>query len=375
MAGLSKENPFKNVFNQRVIESLADRIKANYSAFEQEHFIEEACAPLEDLGFLERSHHIRDMLYKYLPSDYSEAIHILIKSLGPDLENAGETDWDSFIVMPQCAYVTKYGTQHYDLSMNALYEMTKRFTAEGDLRTFLEIDYDKTMTILKKWCSDESVHVRRLVSEGTRPRLPLSGRIKRFQDNPEPVIELLDLLKDDPDLYVRRSVANNINDIAKDNPDIAIATLKRWNDTSDKNVKWVVKHASRTLVKQGHPKMLEVLGYHSEPKIQINAFSIDHGEYKLNDNLMMTLELECLSDSLEPLIVDYVIHYVKSNGNTKEKVFKLREVKLKPGETKVIEKKHTLKNTSGRTHYSGIHYLELQINGKRYNELAFELNI
>ena len=359
MAGLSQENLFRDVFSVTTITDLATRIGTVYPQFDSAGFTRDALDRLETLGFMERSQRVTDQLRVYLPDEYPEAIRILLAALGPELESPGETVWEAFIVMPQTAYVSRYGTDDFDLSMHALYEMTKRLTAEGDLRTFIERDFERAMDYLRRWVRDPSPHVRRLVSEGTRPRLPLAGRIKRFQDDPQPVIALLDQLKDDPSLYVRRSVANNINDIAKDNPEIAIRTLERWHNDGDDHVRWVVRHAARTLVKQGHPAIFAILGYEAEPQVVVERLAIVPNPIAIGAEATLQCRIRSAADHEQALVLDYVVHYVKANGVRREKVFKLRNVRLAAGASLSIEKKHRFADTSGRKHYPGVHLLEL----------------
>jgi len=375
MAGLSQENPLKNVFNEKVVRALAERIKAVHPEFDAKRFVADTVRPFKALGFIERNDHLRDTLHAHLPKSFEAAVQILVAALEPELVEGGETPWESFPIMSQCSYVSKYGRDHFDLSMNALYEMTKRFSAEGDLRTFIEIDPGRAMETLERWCSDPNQHVRRLVSEGTRPRLPLAGRIPRFQNDPRPVIKLLDRLVDDESLYVRRSVANNINDIAKDNPEIAIAALKRWNKQSSKEIRWVVKHAARSLIKGGHPEALELFGIDTNANIKVSPIRFDKKGYRLNDTLEFSFQIVSCEKKAAKLIVDYVIDYVKANGRHREKVFKLRELTIRPGETVRISKRHLLRDTSGRTHYAGPHKMELQINGKRFARNSFPLHV
>ena len=374
VAGLSQENPLKDVFNPGVTRDLSRRIKSVYPRFDSARFERETIAALPDLGFLERSHHLREMLRKYLPDDYPRAIKILIATLGDEI-TPGVTVWENFHIIALCSFVAHYGKEHYDLSMRALYEFTRRFSAEGDLRTFLEVDYKRTMALLGQWTRDPSPHVRRLVSEGTRPRLPLAPRIERFVRDPRPVIRLLEQLKDDPELYVRRSVANNINDIAKDHPDLAVKTLKKWSKSKSKDVQWVVKHAARSLVKQGHPGILEVLGVSTAAKVKVGSVALRPRKqtYRLGDEFLIEFEIQSRESGEVRLVVDYVVDYVKAGDKRAEKVFKLRELNLGPGEKRTLSKKHRLKDTAGRKHYAGTHGIELQINGKRYRGAKFDL--
>lgn len=372
MAGLSAENKLRDVFNPENITALAEAIKKNWPAFNERSFLADILPALDSLGFGERSLLIRDSLEKHLPKDFPRAVGILLKSLGPEL-NGAPAPFDAFIVWPQCAFVSKCGKGHFDVSMNALYEMTKRFSAEADLRAFIEVDYERAMKILNEWCDDPNPDVRRLVSEGTRPRLPLTGRIKRFQEDPRPVIALLDKLKDDETEYVRRSVANNINDIAKDNPDIAIATLKRWNQDKNPKVQWVVRHAARSLIKQGHPEVIEMLGYSTTPQISVSGIVISPKTQRPGGSIEFSFSIASSAATPQKLIVDFTAHYNKANGKLSPKVFKLRDLSLPAGKTIAIKKSFALKNTSGRTIYPGKHAIEIQINGKTYQRGEFEV--
>ena len=363
MAALSQENPLKNVFNSKVIRTLADSISLNYPDFDKKLFVKNCIAPLQKLNFLERSHHLREMLAKHLPKDFKKTSQILVQSLPDPIADPGKTEWDCFIIMPQTSFISKYGVDHFDISMKALYEMTQRFTAEGDLRVFLEVDYNKTMKLLKKWCSDKSPHVRRLVSEGTRPRLPLAGRIKRFQKDPRPVIDLLNRLVADSSLYVRRSVANNINDIVKDHPDIAIKTLKKWSQSKNPQIQWLIRHASRTLIKQGNKDILKLFGYRQNLKLKISFKAIEPKMAKIGENSMIKLEIGNEEKQPIQLIFDYRVDFIKSNGKVSGKVFKGRLLDMDIGEKMLIEKKHSWKDTSGRTHYPGVHKITLLLNG------------
>jgi 3-methyladenine DNA glycosylase AlkC len=178
------------------------------------------------------------------------------------------------MVMPQNDFVAAYGLGYLDLSLRALYELTKRFTAEGAIRAFLQAYPEQTLTWLAEWATDPNCHVRRLVSEGARPRLPLAPRLPEFVKNPQPVLALLEQLKANPVLMVPRSFANNLNDIAKDHPDLVVETLARWKQAADPGTQWIIGHATRTLLKQGHADALALLGYGAATSISVVSFQL-----------------------------------------------------------------------------------------------------
>ncbi|MDQ2692473.1 MAG: DNA alkylation repair protein, partial [Chloroflexota bacterium] len=209
----------RDVFNERVVNQLAANLARAWGGFNEQGFRESIHSRLNLLTFSERAALIRDALWRYLPGEYPRALEILLKALPPELPDCELKGYDGFIVLPQNGFVAKYGLGHYDLSMKALYQMTKRFSAEGAIRAFILGYPAQTLAILADWAEDNNCHVRRLVSEGTRPRLPWAIQLKPFIQDPRPVLALLEKLKTDPVLMVRRSVANNLNDIAKDNPD------------------------------------------------------------------------------------------------------------------------------------------------------------
>ena len=363
----------RDVFNPTVVNQLAQNIAKTWPAFNQHGFSNAVNSQLVHLSFGERNNLIRDMLWDYLPKDFPQAVQILVSSLGPEIPHCELTGFDAFIVMSENDFVAKYGLDYFELSMQALYEMTKRFTAEGAIRAFIQKYPDQTLKRLAEWADDKNCHVRRLVSEGTRPRLPLAPRLPQFIKDPRPVLRFLDKLKADPEQMVRRSVANNLNDIAKDNPDLVVKTLKEWQKTKNKGTQWIVSHASRTLVKQGHEDALALLGYPPNLAISVERLQQNKTTIRMGEDLTFEFEVRSNSDKPQDLMIDYVIHHMKANGKLAPKVFKLAKKKLKSGETLRLSKKHPFRQISTRKYYSGKHLLEIQINGKIYAQVEFEL--
>jgi len=220
---------------------------------------------------------------------------------------------------------------------------------------------------------DRSEHVRRLASEGTRPRLPWGKQLPSFIEDPTKVIALLENLRDDPSDYVRRSVANNLNDISKDNPDLFIETCKRWLADAVPERKWIIKHACRTLIKTGRPEVFPLLGFTANPKLEISTPTLNPNTVCLGNPLQISAPITSKSDKTQQVVIDYAIHFMKANGKTAPKVFKWKNLKLKARESMVLNKAHPLKAINTRRYYSGAHYLEIMVNGKVMTGAEFEL--
>jgi 3-methyladenine DNA glycosylase AlkC len=230
------------------------------------------------------------------------------------------------------------------------------------------------MRTLELWVDDESVHVRRLVSEGTRPRLPWAGRLRCFQNDPTPAIALLDRLVDDPELYVRRSVANHLGDIAKDHPELAVATAKRWvvkRDTAER--RWIATHGLRSLAKQGHAGALSLLGVGERPRVTLSRVTITPRRPRIGGQVVIRAALTANGKRLQDLRVDLVVHYVKANGGTGAKTFIIDRVQMKPSAELVIDHPLKLADLTTRVHHPGEHRVELLVNGERLPLGSFTL--
>ncbi len=234
----------------------------------------------------------------------------------------------------------------------------------------LWITSKKSLRLLNRWTKDKNVHVRRLVSEGTRPRLPLASPIKMFIKDPRPIIPLLDKLKDDSDLYVRRSVANNLNDISKDNPEIVVETLRKWRNNASKERLWVIRHSLRTLYKRGNKDALKLMGFF-KPEVSDIVLSLSENSIKIGKYLELTATISSLKD--QNLMIDYVIHYMKANGKNSPKVFKISVKKAKKGQNLIMNKKIPFRQMTTRKHYKGKHFIELIINGYKFQKEEFML--
>ena len=250
---------------------IGNTIRSVHRSFPLDRFVRDVSRGYEALELMPRARHIAQALRAHLPAKYADAIEILMASLGPASVASDGDRIAPFFYLPHTLFVAEYGLGDFEPSMRAQYELTQRFTAEFSIRPFLVHDTGRTLERLAQWAHDDNVHVRRLVSEGTRPRLPWAPRLRAFQRDPAPVLALLELLKDDPELYVRRSVANNLNDVGKDHPALLLDTASRWLQRSTPQRRWIVERGLRSLVKQCDVKALALLGYGHSAGLEVRG--------------------------------------------------------------------------------------------------------
>ena len=365
--------PLKNYFGPEVQIRIASMIETVDHAFPAADFLADALDGYEELELTPRARHIARALRRHLPEDYEQAIEILVASLGPELETAELTGMDVFVYLPHVYFVAEFGVEHFEASMRAQYELTQRFTAEYSIRVFLERYQEQTLVRLRDWAVDSNVHVRRLVSEGTRPRLPWAPRLRAFQHDPQPVLELLDLLRDDPELLVRRSVANNLNDIGKDNPAALIATCRRWMREPTPERRWLVRHALRSAVKRGDPEALQILGFVPAGAVTVRTIDVTPAVAQIGDSVTFTVELANQGSSTERLLVDLRVYFVKANGRPSPKVFKVKALELDPQTSARLTKTISFAQHTTRTHYPGLHRAEVLVNGRATGILDFDI--
>ncbi len=372
--------PFKNLFNAQIISGMGDHFLKAWPDFDRTAFIRAATDNLDALELKARSEQITKAMREYLPDDFVHAGQIMRSSLTPedgsDLSNIpvntkGISGW---AVMPMAHYVGLWGMQDFKLSMMLLKEMTIRSSSEFGIRFFLIEKQEETLAVLMEWTNDNNEHVRRLVSEGSRPRLPWAMRLAAFMENPEHILPLLEALKDDPSEYVRRSVANNLNDIAKDHPDRVAEIAEKWLSAASKNRQRLVRHACRSLIKQGHPATLKALGY-NPPKVKLEGLNLKAPTVTFGDALVFEMALSSEATEDQALIIDYIIHHQKANGRTTPKVFKWKVLTLSAGSTHRAKKKHPFKQITTRIYYPGLHKIEIVVNGAVQGGAEFELEM
>lgn len=374
--------PFKNNLSLELVDLIADQLDRHMPAgghdFDRADFTGPVLAVLDGLELKQRSALIADHLHRVLPGDLGDRYQILGAMLHPaeDLtdqqsDDQGITGWG---MLPLCDLVGRYGLADFERSLDMLKTMTRHFSSEFDVRHYLIADQGRALAIMGKWLDDPDHHVRRLVSEGTRPRLPWGLRLQSLVTDPAPMLPLLTALRDDESEYVRRSVANHLNDIAKDHPDLVADLARDWLQGADKNRTRLVKHACRTMIKQGHPGVLAAFGL-NPPELDLTALDIATPVVTLGPDgaLEFTATLTSTGPADQALVIDYLVHFVKANGTRAPKVFKGSKLTLRPGEVATFTRRHPVRPITTRKYYGGLQALSLRINGTDFGWAEFEL--
>lgn len=335
--------------------------------FDSGRFLSEALDGLEHLTLMQRVRRASDAIAAAahaIPGGYDGVLALLMQA-APKLGNG-------FMSLVAPDYVSQHGRHAFEQSMDALKFFTPFGTSEFGVREFLRDDPQCALKIMNTWCEDGSDAVRRLASEGTRPRLPWSFRLSAIEASPELAAPILNRLRADPSLYVRRSVANHLNDITKANPAWVLERAAQWG-VADPHTKWIIRHALRSLIKQGNASALAILGAEAATDITAEAFSVSPARISLGDTLTLTCALRSAAATPQRLIVLYRIGYMRQNGSTSFKAFRLKELTLEPGQTVTLSRSQQIRDFTTRTHYAGRHEVELCVNGSVMARDGFEL--
>jgi 3-methyladenine DNA glycosylase AlkC len=356
--------PLKNHFGPDVPVAIAAMVAKVHPSFPVKPFIRDALLGYEPLSLTERGWHIARTLRQHLPHAFPKAVDVLVQSSAQPSGRSVGSGMGGFLFMPHCFFVAEYGLGHFEEAMAAQHALTQKFTCEFSIRPYLIHHTSATLARLHEWTQDPSEHVRRLVSEGTRPRLPWAMRLPAFQADPAPVLALLERLKDDPALYVRRSVANNLNDIGKDQPQVLAAVATRWLKGASPERAWIVKHALRWAVKQGEPGALKALGFGKAAQVEVGKVVISPKRAAIGGRVSIAFEVHNPLKTAQDVMVDFAVHYVKSSGASSPKVFKLKALSLAPGQSASLCKTVSLVEMTTRKHHPGQHRVEALVNGQ-----------
>ncbi len=363
---MSDAPALKEWFNADRYRWFADELSALTPRFDRKKFLAHTLPGLDERSLLQRLRRTTEAMRATLPSDYAKSLRVLEK-LAPRFQH-------NFVSLVLPDFVGLYGHDDFDRSMDALAFFTRFGSAEFAIREFLKRDLPRTLAVMERWSRDENEHVRRLASEGCRPRLPWSFRLPALIADPSPVAPILENLRADDSLYVRKSVANHLNDITKDHPDWTLATLRRWT-TKNSHTAWIARRALRTLIKAGHPEALAVFGVKTTSSVRVENFTLSSAILHLGDQLTFSFDLISPSTRSQRIVADYAVHYVKKSGDLARKVFKLSELDLPARGRVSLTKRQRFQNFTTRIHYAGEHRIELLINGRSAASAAFFLHL
>lgn len=353
----------KNFIDTQVVNSLATEISKHDKQFSPSQFkklILDSSWKSRELK--QRIRNISETLGKTLSGNYKKQIKTLEKVAPTCTGLKG-------LIFPD--FVEVHGMDDFDTSLEALKVFTPFSSAEFAIRRFIVADTDKTMKQMVSWSKDKNEHVRRLASEGCRPRLPWSFPLKMFKQDPSQTLRILENLKDDPSLYVRKSVANHLNDISKDHPDLVLQLAKKWIGKSE-NTDWILKHALRTLLKKGDQRALALFGVGKVKNVFARHLSLTQKAYVIGTHLEFLTTIDNKNKKPVSLRLEYAIHFLNKNGSLSKKVFKLSEKTCAPGSIE-LRRRHSLKQMTTRKHNPGIHQLDIIINGETQLSEKFTL--
>lgn len=373
--------PFKNLIHPGLVDRMAAHLKRAQRSFDARRFTALSVQGLEALEMKARAMQLADALEATLPQDFGRACDMLEAALAPPWpgDRLGSDDpcrdgLEGWALWPAGEFVARRGLGDVDRSLRALHAITQRFSAEFAIRPFIAAQPDRVFPVLQRWTGDPSAHVRRLVSEGSRPRLPWGLQLKTLVADPAPTLPLLAALQDDASEYVRRSVANHLNDIAKDHPAIVVDWVRTRLPDAPRERQSLLRHASRTLIKQGHAPMLKAWGLgralQGEARLVVSPHRI-----RLGESLTLDLVLVSTARRAQTLVVDYAVHHVKADGTLRPKVFKGWTLELGAGERRELRRTHPVRPITTRQYHAGRHELDLRINGQVLAVAPFELQL
>jgi 3-methyladenine DNA glycosylase AlkC len=355
---------WKNKLNYESVRGFALTMQSVYEPFPLESFMRTTVDETwESLELMARGRRVTENLRKYLPADYGEAIGIMDRAI---------MDCDPFFGLCFPTFVELYGQDegNWDISMAAMELYTRHSSSEFAVRPFIIRYEERMMAQMYAWAKHENEHVRRLSSEGCRPALPWGVALNKYKKDPSPILPILEQLKTDPSPYVRKSVANNLNDISKTHPDLIARLARDWygkNDYTD----WIVKHGCRTLLKKGNHDVLAIFGYDNVASVEVGDFSINAASVPMGGEMIFSFTVSV--KEMTKVRLEYGIDFMKSNGKRNRKIFQISESTLKGGAKKSHQKVHAFADLSTRKHYPGAHSITLIVNGAERGTLDFEL--
>lgn len=361
----------KDIYSPLFYENFANVLSDTVPRFEKEKFI----ALIFDENWNERElksrmKHTAVVLHEFLPKDYKAAGELIQKIIFKIKEKPFTNSSFPFMFFPE--YIESYGLEDFETSVELIEIVTQFISCEFAVRPFI-IRYESEMlTKMTEWSLHENHHVRRLASEGSRPRLPWAIALPALKKDPSGILPLLENLKNDPSEYVRRSVANSLNDISKDNPEVTLSIAKKWKDLG-KETDTIIKHGSRTLLKQGNTEIMAHYGLVNSEQVFVSDFELINSKIKIGDYLEFSFKIENREESAVPVRLEYGIYYLRQNGSWSKKVFKISERMLISNEILLVSRKQSFKIITTRKFYTGIQKISIIVNGHERSVKEFEI--
>jgi len=355
----------KAEFNPEFINKLGKAFKKQWPKFNTNKFAKSVLNnQWENRELKDRMRHVSLMLGETLPTDYTKTVKIL-ETVAPQFTGL------TAIIFPD--FIQIFGLEHFKESVHGLQAVTSYSSSEFAVRPYIEKYGDQMMQVMREWSTHENEHIRRLASEGCRPRLPWAPALTDFKRDPSPILPILEQLRNDESLYVRKSVANNLNDISKDHPDLVLEIAERWLKENHQHTNWIVKRALRGLLKGGNKKALSLFGFGSTDQVTVSNLSLDKKALAIGEVLEFKFNICWKGKKKVKLRLEFGIDYMKSNGKTNRKIFQLREGEYLPNENHEIVKRQSFVQRSTRKHYPGQHNVAILVNGDELAIHSFEL--
>ena len=360
----------KNIYNDHFFNGFTSDLEKFLPSFNKKAFLKQIFdKEWEERAIKQRMRHISTTLKSFLPKDFEKAVEIILKFIAYQVENQNKQSLE-YMFLPD--YIEQYGMDDYETSMIAFEKITQFTSCEFAVRPFILKHPERLMKQMLNWSKHKNHNVRRFSSEGCRSRLPWSMALPFLKKDASPILPILENLKNDDSEYVRKSVANNLNDISKDHPKLVIKTAKKWIGKT-KNTDWIVKHGCRTLLKQGNLEVMSIFGFGSIEDIEISHFEILTPKIQIGDYVEFSFQLHNKSDKKRKVRLEYGVYYQKANGSLNRKVFKISEKEYEAHSTTTIEKRQSFKVITTRKFHLGLHQISLIVNGNEVEVLDFEL--
>jgi 3-methyladenine DNA glycosylase AlkC len=363
--------PLKYMYNSTFFDRLCPILKERIPDFDEKRFIRKVFdTQWPNLELKQRTRQVTRALHEFMPADFVEACKIIVAISNQLRQNKEREQSYPLIFLPD--YIELYGLSDFEISMNALQEITKLVSAEFAIRPFLLMYPQRTIDRMKLWSKDHDAFVRRLSTEGCRPRLPWAVGLPAFKKDPSAILPILENLNQDPSEYVRRSVANNLNDIAKDHPSLVLETVKKWGKNNP-FTNWIIKHGCRTLLKKGVGDVLRFHGFNPQSKNEVKGLKTSSKTIKIGEYLNFDFVFRNLEKKQTRYRLEYAIDYVTSTGRTSRKIFKIGEYIVKPNARVRTTKRQSFKDFTTRKHFRGKHTLSILVNGNVKAFVAFAI--